>query len=552
MTDLIRTLRGLTAPGHPARFWIISVAYLCGYVALDWISFVHEWSAFGFTLWNPPPALSLALIVTQGPAYAALLFPAALVADYLVRGFIFGLGPAIGSAAILAVGYGMLGIALRRISKLDLEHGNVRDIGLVLVAAPAGALLLFVLHAGLFVAYGLTPLSSAPDAILASWIGDATGIVVLLPALLLLLTPGGRWRDEMHAPGFDLLVFAMGLAIAIWLVFFVERVDDFRFFYVLFIPLIWLAMRRGVAGAAVGTVLIQAAIVVFVLYLNRPVRDFAAFQAMILILGASGLLLGGVVSARHRAELRLRAQEAEAERNARITVVGVMGSALAHEISQPLASIATYARACQLLLKGTGTTADVDATLGKIVAETDRAGETLRQLRDVAASGKSSIVPTDLEKIVVKAAELIRREPAGVRVRVVVTIDAPVSIVTDPNHVEQVVINILRNAVEATAEKTPGGIVTVAVGHTGQDAVVVVSDQGPGIPQEIMERDFETFSTTKPHGMGLGLAISRSLLELHGGRMEYANLPAGGARFTIALPLERSDAHGAEAGSSHS
>jgi signal transduction histidine kinase len=522
---------------HPAVRYIATAAvYIAAYIALDWTSEIRAWSPLRFTLWNPPPALSLALIIVRGPAYIVLIFPAELLAEYVVRGAVLGPVFATLSALIVGIGYGALGMALRRLGPFDLLQGGMRAVASLLVLLPAGILAIAALYAGTFVGVGILKPEHFLRAVRAFWTGDVTGILALLPFLLVLATPG-RLRDEMRSATLDLGVFAVALAIALWLIYVGGTVTEIRFFYLLFIPIIWIAVRRGMAGAAIGVLAVQLTVVTSLLLRSYPPGTFLNFQTFLLIIGATGLLLGALVTARSQAELRLRKQQAELDQVARMMTVGVMGSALAHEIGQPLASIASYARASQMLLaSGSAPSQRVTSMQGQILAETERAGQVLRRLRDILVHGRTDPQHLDIGEVVGKVVALLSRQPIAAHVDIAASLSNLPRIVADPLQIEQVLMNIASNAVEATAETTPGGTVRVVARGLDGMAEIAIEDEGPGLTPELAKSMFEPFVTTKENGMGLGLAICRTLADLNGWRLDCANLPNGGARFAIRIP----------------
>jgi C4-dicarboxylate-specific signal transduction histidine kinase len=221
-----------------------------------------------------------------------------------------------------------------------------------------------------------------------------------------------------------------------------------------------------------------------------------------------------------------------------VTAIGTMGSALAHEISQPVASIFTYARACQLLLdKGPEARARLSETLAKIGAEAERAGQVLRNMRNMLAEVTAVHERLDPDAVIARAVDIVQREPAAASVGIVSDLRPLPRIAGNPRHIEQVLINILRNAVEATAAASPGGEVRVSALPRGRFVEIAIDDSGGGIPPEVEATLFEPFVTTKPLGLGLGLAISRKLAELCGG--DISVFPRkGGTRFVIRLPAE--------------
>ncbi len=261
------------------------------------------------------------------------------------------------------------------------------------------------------------------------------------------------------------------------------------------------------------------------------------------LIGPDGAHLGWMgsvidVTDRKRAE-ETRAAEAERLHHAaRLVTLGEMASTLAHELNQPLAAIAGYAAGARNLL-GAGATADLASVLDKLEGQAQRAGAILHRVQDFARSRSTQIARVDLAAVLGAAVGFIEDDARARGVPLHLTQpSAPVWTRADPVLLEQAVLNLVKNAIEALAA-TPAATrrVDVALTATGASAQVTVSDTGPGIPPERLADLFAPYRTTKPEGLGLGLSICRTILEMHGGRLTHAPRPGGGSVFTITLPL---------------
>ena len=158
-------------------------------------------------------------------------------------------------------------------------------------------------------------------------------------------------------------------------------------FNLLFLPIIWLAIREGYTGVAVGLVAIQLVLAVITVFVGYDIKDFAILQLLMLVLSITGLLLGAVTTERRLAALLLREQQIELARMTAYAKAGAMGAALAHEISQPLSTVATYLHAAQRLLQSSVARAPVADALIKAEAEARRAREVLERIRDFVSTG---------------------------------------------------------------------------------------------------------------------------------------------------------------------
>lgn len=238
-------------------------------------------------------------------------------------------------------------------------------------------------------------------------------------------------------------------------------------------------------------------------------------------------------------EERARALQTALRHRDRIDAMGKMVQTLAHELTQPLAAAANYVEACQTLLRGTGTeTAPVQALEGldAALAQMARTTEILRRLRRFVRPGTEERRREDLNGLVREAVSLaaVGAEQGGLRLRLDLAPSLP-AVVVDAVQIQQVVVNLVRNAIEAVAG-TPRRDVTIATAAAGPDVVeIAVADTGPGFPPRGGGDPFEPFTTSKTTGLGLGLPIARSIIEEHGGHLWAEGNPGGGAVFRVRL-----------------
>lgn len=253
------------------------------------------------------------------------------------------------------------------------------------------------------------------------------------------------------------------------------------------------------------------------------------------------------ITDRRRAELELRKAEknvSEAREHlahvARLSTMGEMAAGIAHEINQPLAAISTYAQACKrLLLQSSATPDDFAEPLDRISTQAMRAGEVIRRLRGFVKKSDSDselLQCNQLIRDVVKLAEVDARKfdiPVELDLQ-----DRLPAVRVDPIQIQQVILNLIRNALEAmtdTSREYAKVIVSTELSISGY-VCIRVSDRGPGLNDETMARVFHPFFTTKASGMGLGLSISQSIIQAHGGSLSAYNNPARGATFVVVLP----------------
>jgi two-component system, LuxR family, sensor kinase FixL len=241
---------------------------------------------------------------------------------------------------------------------------------------------------------------------------------------------------------------------------------------------------------------------------------------------------------RQRAERRLQEVQSELSHVSRLTEMGQMASALAHELNQPLTAVTNYLQAVSRLLAAdnpnVGRAREVAASaLGQIT----RASEILRRLRDFMRKGESNVRAENVAKLIAEASALalIGAHERGVKVQTSIAAALPEAL-CDKVQVQQVVVNLVRNAIEAMEGGERRELLIAAERDEAGAIAIAIADTGPGIAPEIAERLFQPFVTTKAQGMGVGLSICRSIVEAHGGRLAVAPGAEGGTVFSFTLP----------------
>jgi two-component system, LuxR family, sensor kinase FixL len=243
---------------------------------------------------------------------------------------------------------------------------------------------------------------------------------------------------------------------------------------------------------------------------------------------------------RHRAEAELRRVQGELIHVSRLSAMGTMASTLAHELNQPLTALANFISGTRRLAGRPDVSREVvDEALEGAETAARRAGEILRRLRDLVSRGTVSIVVEHLPQLIEEACVLafVDEQSLGVRHRLVLD-PAAEWIRADRIQIQQVLINLVRNAVEALAGSARREVV-ISTRAAGDMVEIEVADSGVGISPDHLDTLFSEFMTTKNGGMGLGLPISRTIVEAHGGKISAGNAKAGGAVFVFTLPRAR-------------
>lgn len=513
-----------TAPSPVPR----AAAFLLAYLLLDWVSFIHPFQQSGITPWNPQPALAIALLMRGGPAWSPLVFAAALLAECVVRGAAPLDPAAILVAAALTVAYVGIARALCGPLRVDPALGRARDVGRLVVGVSVGTFLAGMLYLAAIGAAGAT-LADPVRALLRFWVGDAVGILVTLPIILMASAPARRASFMALVNRRETLVHVAFTTLALGIVLGSAPGEQVRFFYVLFLPLVLVAARLGLAGASLMTLVIQAAVIVTGELAHYQAITVVELQALLIALTVTGLFLGVTVDERHRAEEELR-------RSMRLASAGEMAAALAHELNQPLTAVASYARASRTIARERpGDVGLLSDTLEKLLAESSRAADVVRRLRDFFRTGALQLAPVDLAEAARQCLENARSraEAAGVALR-----PGPAercAVLADRVQVEIVLRNLMANALEAARDGQAPREVGIEIAPDADRVTLTVTDSGAGVAAGEEERIFEPFETTRASGMGMGLAISRAVVEAHGGRLWAEAAPHG--RFHLALPV---------------
>lgn len=530
------------APGH-ARVLACFALYLALYLGLAWVSFVHPMRGLNITPWNPQVALAIGLLMWR-PGSWWLVALAMVAGEALVPAAPISWGALLASSAVLTASYAAMAAALLRWARPRSGTVARREVVLFFLVVAAGVLAGSSLRAGALVAFGQVAPERVLVAVHRSAVGDGAGLLATLPLLLVLASRERRAATRAMFAGFEWWgIVAVAIATTAG-VFAGPAGTQFKFFYLLFLPVVWGAGRFGVTGAAWSVAVVQVALILAVLprdYLPVTVFDL---QLLMAVLAATGLLLGATVDEREEAGRTLRA-------SLRLAAAGDMAAALAHELNQPLTAMSTYAHASQVLAErvgaqdGNAATTLVEVT-GRLAEEASRAGEVVKRLRNFFRERATELQPAMLRLLLEDATRGQVARALALQVRLTCSCQpADATVWLDPVQIGVVLRNLVANALDAAGEQVrrtgAAGWVAVEAMQDGEDMVVTVSDSAAGLQAEDTTLVFERRRSDKPGGMGVGLAISRSIVEAHGGRL-WAE-PGPGGRFLFSLPLGTPASH---------
>jgi two-component system, LuxR family, sensor kinase FixL len=238
-------------------------------------------------------------------------------------------------------------------------------------------------------------------------------------------------------------------------------------------------------------------------------------------------------------QARLQELQSELVHVSRLSAMGEMASALAHELNQPLAAISNYMKGSRRLLAGSAdpNAAKIENAMDRAAEQALRAGQIIRRLRDFVSRGESEKRVESLSKLIEEAGALglTGAREQNVQLRFNLTPEAD-QVLADRVQIQQVLVNLFRNALEAMAQSPRRELIATNTRVDDDMIEIAVSDTGTGFHDDVKPNLFQTFFTTKETGMGVGLSISRSIIEAHGGRMWAENNDMGGATFRFTLP----------------
>ncbi len=516
---------------------VVAIGFVLLYVGVSLAARAHG-ADFQFLPWDAGIALSFALLARMGARWAPLVVAASLAAAFARAGSGGLSPPAVWSACAEALACSAAALVLRSPEATIPDLNRVRPV-VRLFFSVATASALNGLASAVAMVTGGEP-SEWEIALTSgrSFLSSATALIMVAPVLLM---PALGRQEPMRRPLISAETFLQSLALAVvsWEVFGRFVNEEIHFFYVLFLPLGWIATRHGQSGAVVAIAVVYLAPLVSDWFVPHREQAIIELQIRLCVLGVTALLIGAMGSERRLTQERMLARQAELAHVQRLNVGWEMASALAHEINQPVTAAMNYTQAALRMISAPAPDLErVSAVMRKGLDQVERVGQIVHGLRDFMNKGELRLARTDISETVDDAIRLVSAEASATGVKLDVGGLAPLpSVMADKTQLVQILVNLIRNAIQALAAARPGsGAVTVTGRVGGNNVEIIVADNGPGIAPEIRDRLFTPFVTTKTSGMGLGLSISRSIAEAHHGQLTVESLASGGTAFHIVLP----------------
>jgi signal transduction histidine kinase len=520
------------------RRWLV---FFAAFLTLDFASAFAARSAIGDLHWNLALGLGIAAAYRYGATAMVPIFVSAFLGAFLGT---MWLGD--GRASVLyCVWHGALvsvesivPVVLARI----LTHATGKELltnqwfGALLVAIPV-SLLTSALHSGSLM-IGAGP--SAPefgDGVARLWVGDLAGILVTTPIALMLMgvrTRPGAFKTLWHWEVLGQCVFALAL---VWFVFVENALTVREYFYMLSLPIIWITWRHGCAGAAVVNAFLLGTLMVFLS--NYESGGVLQLPTRMIVLVMTALTLGMAVDQGRTAARRLRTREQELSVNLKAGETSELAGALAHELSHPLGAISNYAAVINHKLDAMpNLNPDMVDLVSRLRQEVRRATEKIQRLREFFRSGSLQLERVDITQIARESVALLtnKLESTDIGVRIS-SMSGPTYVTADPIQLHSVIHNLIVNAIEELKTvASPQKVIAITVRHEGRNVLLSVEDSGKGVSPDIADHAFEPMATTKRTGLGLGLSMSKSIVQAHGGQISFERSPFGGARFCVTLP----------------
>jgi two-component system sensor kinase FixL len=508
---------------------LLFIAVAPAYIAVYWLSDVFRLPETGSSPWNPEAGLAVAALLLYGRRVVPLLAAAhfaclALWAPFSNLAWTLMLSVAhIGTLALL--------VHFLRGRLAAFEPPAVRSAMGFVLAALALSVATALVRGGL--AVPATDWSSAKimQVIFTVATGNMVGIITVLPLL-----SGWPEFDQQRrlAQSWDRwtsVLFLLLVALCI-VVFANEAIDQFKFFYLVFLPVIALAIRHGFMGATVATALASSCMIALLLMRQYDPVTVTELQVLMIVLSLTGLLLGAAVTELKRAfeerlRVHLRWQESQ--------------EALGRAAQLSLATRNYLRSAYRRVQQRKQPERELSKDLKAAVSQIDSAANIIRHTREYLKKGEVQKVPSHVSEIVNFSIELSLPglNKAGIAIENLLPADLPM-VLANRTQISQVLMNLIRNAKEALADAAEGPPkiqVSANAWERPGFVTVQVTDNGPGIDPKVAGTLFEPLVSTRAGGLGIGLPLSETIIREHGGTIWLDEIFAKGAKFAFTIPV---------------
>lgn len=525
----------LSLPNLRFSLFLTHIGFVVAYLALDAASFIHPMHGLNITPWNPAPALGLVFLLRRGAVGRWVLICTVVLSELLVRGVPQAWWASLLSALVLAAGYISLGELLRkRLLPSSLLDDRVSLLKWLLPIA-VGTFSISLIYLSSLRLLGLLPAADWLTAVIQFWVGDGVGIAVAMPLFWWLSSERGVMLLKSAIRQWETLGYVVLSFVVLWVAFHVGGQSGFKLFYLLFFPIVWASARQGMAGAIISASLLQLEVVAAVQVFDYDLVPLAELQMLSLAMALVGFYIGAVVDEQRRTSEELK-------QTLRLAAAGEMAGALAHELNQPLTALDAYATACRMLMDKGDSGERLNSAISGMLKESERAGNVVRRLRDFFRTGATTLEVVSLVAIVEQATVYYLEKARKQGIEFQITPVPAVSLLVDRLQLEVVLRNLLANAFDAAlaGQRIPRAVSLSVISLPGERVQISVTDSGNGLSSDEVNQLFKPFQSTKSSGLGLGLVISKSIVETHGGTL-WGEIADHGV-FKIILPIQETGA----------
>lgn len=527
--------------------WVwVSVGYAVAYGLLFLLG-RYTIGLFEFSLWFPAAGLRFAALLIFGWRFALTAAVGELVAQGVLDewskwgdGFAIEMICGVTGPPLI---YGLVAWVLQR-SGLNLRPLNFRHTIWLLAAAMIAPALTAPVSTGFLHLADRLPVEAFWPATISFWVGDAVGIFMLAPVLVAIWCGRSWYRDQRRTDGdvngatvqrTALIEIGAVLVASIGLFILLGLPADPTFWYPAFLPVAVLSMRHHWLGAipAIFTFNVMAAWVAA--GLDEPTERLD-LQVFLIVLSAAGLLMAATVRDRQRAEEEKRRQLAEFAYQDRREALSDMASHIVHELSAPLSAMSSFTNSGLRGLQTRDLAGDRTKTvLEKIAGQTERMTAIVQSVKRLARQQDGLTELIEVAPLIERAIAILKiaAKETGCSIRADLQPEA-MFVRGDPVQLEQAIINIGRNGIEAMAGK-PGKLVLSADGDD-KAVQIVIRDHGRGMTQADVDELFRPKASSKADGMGVGMSIVKAIVEAHDGILSVESTPGQGSVFSIDLP----------------
>ncbi len=435
----------------------------------------------------------------------------------------------LGTSVTTAVVY-VGGAHLMRHHRWRGNESAIQDILNFLFYAAATTLIVASLRLILFtVVYKITIQYYAPYAV-TNAVGNLIGVLTIAPLYIAF----GTWRSAsnyLYPPTPTRLSAVLCAVVAAFVVFALPWTDEFKFFYLLFPPVLFLAVKDGLKGATVAILLSDLLMVGILFSLSYEPWTLTELQIFMITLSVCGLVLGAAISEREQYAKRLVESAAalqDSQRTlfqaSRLTLANAVAAALAHELNQPLAASRNYIRSISLRLKEPRAPRkkllpQIEAAVGEI----DRAANMIRSTREFLSRSGASFATLSVRELILSCVAIVQAglERDGIQIGISVT-EGDFHVSGHMSQLQQVLISLIRNSQDALAfAQTRSPVIAISATDLSRPGFVEfsVSDNGPGVPASVRSKLFIPLQSDKAEGLGIGLSVSKAIVISHGGEI---------------------------------